>query len=278
MAEKGGGGGRRGPPKGKKKRAPPREAEPKQADEEEWYEEVVDDTAGSGFGGFAVRRPTMGQTDRAEGEQWERYFEKQYHGKADKKVARIEEGWDETEPDFSIGDLFAGHRILLQGVQALMMALPLFAVSAALVWGGRAAFSSMDGGSGAGLQLALVLLALSLSTIAIIQVVVSAINQAMRDRAIRLDAEEIPLIGYTGSLSLAGRLFAEMFLTFCLVWGIEVAGLYMLAGGLPALGLPALDPDNISGGTVLYLLGLMGSAAAMLGVLPYAIQRAIQRA
>ena len=84
---------RRGPPKTKKTRNPPVEEYPEEVeDEAEWYQDVVDDSGDSGgFGGFAVKRPQMSNNDPAESEQWERYFEKQYHGKSKQKRESIEE-------------------------------------------------------------------------------------------------------------------------------------------------------------------------------------------
>jgi hypothetical protein len=277
MGAKKGGKRGRGPPKKEKERSPPTQPPP---EDEEWYEEVVDETPGDtgAFGGFEVRRPTMGQTEHAEGEQWERYFSKQYHGKADRKVESIEEDWDAAVPDFQWGDLLAGRRILPLGVQSLMVALPLLVMSGAMAWGGQSALRSMEGSAGAAVNLTLVFLALCLTTIAFIQIVVTSVNQAMRERSVRVDGPDITLLGWMGGFQVASRLFVEMILTFLLVWGIELAGLYLLVGGVPDLSIPALDPDNLSAGVLLYLLGAMGSAFAMFGVIPYAIQAAIDRA
>ena len=97
----GGGSGkrRRGPPDSTRKRAPPSD------EETEWYDDVVDESESKerGFGGFSVKRPQMSSTDQVEGQQLERYFEKQYHGKSTEKRDSIEDYWDETETEFSLG-------------------------------------------------------------------------------------------------------------------------------------------------------------------------------
>jgi hypothetical protein len=274
-------GQRRGPPKARKDRPAATKPLPEEdtIEEGEWYEDVVDEAVptDAGFGGFAVKRPRMGQTDLAEGEQWERYFDKQYHRKSGKKREAIEEDWVEAGPGFDLRSLFAGHRILTLGVQSMMIAMPMLLMSGAMMWGANSTLKGMDGSTGLAVHLVLVLLAVCLTTIGLMQVVVHAVNLAIRNRSIALDGPDISLLGWAGTFQLSSRLFSEMILTFCLVWAIALAGLYLLMGGIPDLGLPMIDPDHISAGAILYLMGAAGSAVAMLGVIPYAIQATIER-
>ena len=274
------GGRRRGPPKSSRARSPPSESRSQDGeDEAEWYDDVVDDSQsdGRGFGGFSVKRPTLHSTDQAEGEQLERYFEKQYHGKADEKRASIEEGWDEEAPSFDVKSLFAGHKIMSLGIQSFMNSLPMFIMSFAMVWGGQSAIDSMDGSAGLIVNLILVILAVCLTTIAFIQIVVHSVNQSLRDRSLVTDGPDIPLLGWSGSFQMSTMLFVEMILTFSLVWFMFLVGLYLLVGDIPDLTLPTIDSDEISAGSILYLLGIAGSACAMFGVIPYAIQETIER-
>mgnify|MGYP006992681097 CR=1 FL=1 len=137
---------RRGPPESKRKRSPPSHTPPEEENEEaEWYEDVVDESESSagGFGGFSVKRPQMSSTDQVEGQQLERYFEKQYHGKSEEKRESIEDHWDQTESEFNIASLLNGYRTILLGLQSFMIALPLILVSAALVWAGQGLLESM---------------------------------------------------------------------------------------------------------------------------------------
>ena len=136
---------RRGPPDSTRKRAPPSD------EETEWYDDVVDesDTEERGFGGFSVKRPQMSTTDQVEGQQLERYFEKQYHGKSTEKRDSIEDYWDETETEFSLGSLLNGYQTILLGVQSFMTALPLILASVILVWGGGSLMESMGDSTGA---------------------------------------------------------------------------------------------------------------------------------
>ena len=62
-----------------------------------------------------------------------------------------------------------------------------------------------------------------------------------------------------------------------LVWVIEILGLYMLAGAMPAMSIPSIDPDNLSAGTVFYILGAVGSIFVILGTIPYSIEATIKR-
>jgi hypothetical protein len=271
---------RRGPPESKRKRSPPSSTASEEENEDgEWYEDVVDKSqpSGGGFGGFSVKRPQMSSTDQVEGKQLERYFEKQYHGKSEQKRETIEDDWDYTESEFSIGTLLNGYKTLLLGLQSFIVALPMFLVSAALVWLGQGFFDSMDDSTGALLNIVMTFAAICLTTIALIQIVVSAVNQSLREREIAIDGADIPLLGWMDSLQLSTRIFTEVILTFMLVWVIEILGLYMLAGAMPAMSIPSIDPDNLSAGTVFYILGAVGSIFVILGTIPYSIEATIKR-
>ena len=269
---------RRGPPSSTRERSPPSESPDE--DDSEWYDDVVDDSQESdgGFSSFRVKRPQMHHADQSEGEQWERYFEKQYHSKADQKRSSIEDDWDESDATFSFTSFFSGHRILNLGIQSLMFALPLLLFSAVLVFAGNSTQQSMDNSTGNLINILLVICALSLTTIALIQIVVQSVNQSIHNRSLVVEGPDVPLLSWMGSFKLSIALFAEMLLTFCLVWFIELIGLYLLAGGVPELAIPSIDSDNISAGSILYLLGAAGSIIAMVGVLPYTIQATIERA
>ena len=271
----GGGSGkrRRGPPDSTRNRAPPSD------EETEWYEDVVDESESQerGFGGFSVKRPQMSSTDQVEGQQLERYFEKQYHGKSTEKRDSIEDDWDETESEFSLGSLLNGSQTVLLGVQSFMTALPMILTSVILVWGGNSLMGSMDNSTGALLNIVMTFLALCLTAIAFIQIVVSAVNQSLRDRQIAKDGPDIPLLGWSGSLRLSSQLFSEILLTFLAMWLVQIVGLYLLAGGMPDLTMPTIDADNLSAGTVLYILGSAGSLFVMIGIIPYSIETIIKR-
>ena len=269
---------RRGPPASKRKRSPPTQTTP--LEEDNWYGDVVDESESEdgGFGGFAVKRPQMSGTDQVEGQQLERYFEKQYHGKTAEKRDSIEEDWDETESEFHLNTLLNGYRTILLGVQSFMTALPLLIVSAIMIWVGDEIFlDGMANSTGAFLNILAVFLAVSLTAIAFIQIVVSAVNQSLRDRQIARDGPDIPLLGWSGSLRLSGQVFSEVLLTFIVTWVITILGLYMIAGGMPDLSIPTIDPDNLSAGTVLYILGSAGSLFVMIGIIPYSIEATIKR-
>ena len=269
---------RRGPPASKRKRSPPTQTTP--LEEDNWYGDVVDESESEdgGFGGFAVKRPQMSGTDQVEGQQLERYFEKQYHGKTAEKRDSIEEDWDETESEFNLNTLLNGYRSILLGVQSFMTALPLLIVSAIMMWVGDEIFlDGMANSTGAFLNILAVFLAISLTAIAFIQIVVSAVNQSLRDRQIARDGPDIPLLGWSGSLRLSGQVFSEVLLTFIVTWVITILGLYMIAGGMPDLSIPTIDPDNLSAGTVLYILGSAGSLFVMIGIIPYSIEATITR-
>ena len=269
---------RRGPPASKRKRSPPTQTTP--LEEDNWYGDVVDESESEdgGFGGFAVKRPQMSGTDQVEGQQLERYFEKQYHGKTAEKRDSIEEDWDETESEFNLNTLLNGYRTILLGVQSFMTALPLLVVSAIMIWVGDEIFlDGMANSTGAFLNILAVFLAVSLTAIAFIQIVVSAVNQSLRDRQIARDGPDIPLLGWSGSLRLSGQVFSEVLLTFIVTWVITILGLYMIAGGMPDLSIPTIDPDNLSAGTVLYILGSAGSLFVMIGIIPYSIEATIKR-
>ena len=269
---------RLGPPASKRKRSPPTQTTP--LEEDNWYGDVVDESESEdgGFGGFAVKRPQMSGTDQVEGQQLERYFEKQYHGKTAEKRDSIEEDWDETESEFNLNTLLNGYRTILLGVQSFMTALPLLIVSAIMIWVGDEIFlDGMANSTGAFLNILAVFLAVSLTAIAFIQIVVSAVNQSLRDRQIARDGPDIPLLGWSGSLRLSGQVFSEVLLTFIVTWVITILGLYMIAGGMPDLSIPTIDPDNLSAGTVLYILGSAGSLFVMIGIIPYSIEATIKR-
>ena len=271
---------RRGPPESKRKRSPPSKAPPEEENEEaEWYEDVVDEsTSGAGgFGGFSVKRPQMSSTDQVEGQQLERYFEKQYHGKSEEKRESIEDHWDQTESEFNIASLLNGYRTIILGLQSFMVALPMILVSAALVWAGQGFLESMADSTGALLNIIMIFIAICLTTIALIQIVVSAVNQSLREREITRDGADIPLLGWMDSLRLSTQLFTEVILTFMVVWAIEVLGLYMLAGAMPDMSVPSIDPDNLSAGTVFYILGAVGSLFVIIGIIPYSIEATIKR-
>jgi len=269
---------RRGPPASNRKRSPPSQTTPQ--DEENWYDEVVDESESEdgGFGGFSVKRPQMSSTDQVEGEQLERYFEKQYHGKTAEKRDSIEEDWDETESEFNLNTLLNGYRSIPLGVQSFMTALPLLIVSAIMIWVGDEIFlDGMANSTGAFLNILAVFLSVCLTAIALIQIVVSAVNQSLRDRQIARDGPDIPLLGWSGSLRLSGQVFSEALLTFIVTWVITILGLYMIAGGMPDLSIPTIDSDNLSAGIVLYILGSAGSLFVMIGIIPYSIEATIKR-
>ena len=269
---------RRGPPASNRKRSPPPQTVPQ--DEGNWYDEVVDESESEdgGFGGFSVKRPQMSSTDQVEGEQLERYFEKQYHGKTAEKRDSIEEDWDETESEFNLNTLLNGYRSIPLGVQSFMTALPLLIVSAIMMWVGDEIFlDGMANSTGAFLNILAVFLAICLTAIALIQIVVSAVNQSLRDRQIARDGPDIPLLGWSGSLRLSGQVFSEALLTFIVTWVITILGLYMIAGGMPDLSIPTIDSDNLSAGIVLYILGSAGSLFVMIGIIPYSIEATIKR-
>ena len=269
---------RRGPPASKRKRSPPTQTTP--LEEDNWYGDVVDESESEdgGFGVFAVKRPQMSGSDQVEGQQLERYFEKQYHGKTAEKRDSIEEDWDETESEFNLNTLLNGYRTILLGVQSFMTALPLLVVSAIMIWVGDEIFlDGMANSTGAFLNILAVFLSISLTAIAFIQIVVSAVNQSLRDRQIARDGPDIPLLGWSGSLRLSGQVFSEVLLTFIVTWVITILGLYMIAGGMPDLSIPTIDPDNLSAGTVLYILGSAGSLFVMIGIIPYSIEATIKR-
>jgi hypothetical protein len=280
MADGEGGKRRRGPPDTGRRRTPPSQTTPDEGIEGgEWYDDVVDESESGdgGFGGFAVKRPQMSSTDQVESQQLERYFEKQYHGKSDKRRESIEENWDESESEFEIKSLLNGYRSILLGVQSLMTALPMVLISMALLWGGKSVLDSMEGSTGAFLNIVMVFLAICLTTIAMIQIIVSAVNQSLREREIAQDGQDIALLGWSGSLRLSGKLFSELILTFISVWFVLILGLFLIEGAMPDLSLPSLDPDNISVGTIFYFLATLGSIFTMIGIIPFSIEATIKK-
>ena len=271
---------RRGPPDSKRRRSPPSQptAEPA-PQEEEWYDDVVDrsEIEDGGFGGFAVKRPQMSTTDQVEGQQLERYFEKQYHKKQSQQSESIEDHWDEDDPEFNIASIFNGYKTLVFGIQSFMIALPTLLLSIALVWGGQSLMDSMGDSTGAFLNIFMTFVAICLTSIAFIQILVSAVNQSLRERQIAKDGADIPLLGWSSSLQMSSKLFSEVLLTFMAVWSLQILGLYLLANAMPDMTLPSIDPDNISVGTVLYILGAAGSLFVIIGMIPYTIEATIKR-
>ena len=269
---------RRGPPASKRERESTSHTNSEQTEDTEWFDDIVDQSESDdgGFGGFAVRRPEMSSDDQVESQQLERYFEKKYHGKSNEYRETIEDDWDVSESRFKASDLLKGHKALLLGFQSFMIGLPMLIVSGCMVWIGESLSSSIGGDNGAIVNLVLVFLGICIATIALIQMVASAVNQSLREREIAQDGPDIPLLGWSGSLQLGSKIFAEALLTFLVVWMIEVAGLWLLAGGAPTLELPSIDPDNVSLGTILYGLGLFGSIFVMLGMIPYTIEQTLK--
>ena len=269
---------RRGPPASKRERESTSYTNTEQTEETEWFDEIVDqsESEDGGFGGFAVRRPEMSSNDQAESQQLERYFEKKYHGKSSERRETIEDDWETTQSGFKASDLLKGHKALLLGVQSFMIGLPMLIVSGCMVWAGDSLSSSIGGTNGAIINLVLVFLGICIATIALIQMVASAVNQSLREREIAQDGPDIPLLGWSQSLQLGSKIFSEALLTFLVVWTIEIAGLWLLAGGAPTLEFPSIDPDNVSLGTILYGLGMFGSIFVMLGMIPYTIEATLK--
>ena len=276
-----------GGPPGKRRRRPPAKRESDgvsdayadASENAEWFDDIVDqsESEDGGFGGFAVRRPEMNSTDQIDSQQLERYFEQKYHGKSSERRESIEDDWDATETRFSASDLLKGYKALLMGVQSFMIGLPLLVISGALVWAGDSLSSSMDGTNGAIANLVMVFLGICMATIALIQMIVSSVNQSLREREIAQDGPDIPILGWSASLQLGSKIFAEAFLTFFVVWMIEISGLWLLAEGAPSLEMPSIDSDNVSLGAILYGLGLFGSIFVMLGMIPYTIEATIEK-
>ena len=267
---------RRGPPRSKRKTTRPSESEP-EAQEDEWYGDVVDQSEEKGFGGFSVKRPQMSSTDQVESQQLERYFEKTYHKKSGETSETIEDDWGFEDTEFNISDLLNGYRTVILGVQSFMFALPMILLSSVLVFAGNSANSSMANSTGSFLNIVLVFLAICVTTIGLIQMVVSAVNQSLRERQIAKDGADIPVLGWSTSLQFSAKIFAEVFFTFLLIWMIGILGLYLLVGGMPDLSMPSVDSDNISAGTVFYMLGSAGSLFAMIGIIPYSIEATVKR-
>ena len=264
---------RRGPPsKRRTTRSPEHEAQ-----EDEWYGDVVDQSEEKGFGGFSVKRPQMSSTDQVESQQLERYFEKTYHKKSGETSETIEDDWGFEDTEFNFSDLLNGYRTVILGVQSFMFALPMILLSSVLVYAGNSANSSMANSTGSFLNIVLVFLAICATTIALIQMVVSAVNQSLRERQIAKDGADIPVLGWSTSLQFSAKIFAEVFFTFLLIWMIGILGLYLLVGGMPDLSMPSIDSDNISAGTVFYMLGSAGSLFAMIGIIPYSIEATVKR-
>ena len=276
-----------GGPPGKRRRRPPAKRESDGASDAyadasenaEWFDDIVDqsESEDGGFGGFAVRRPEMNSTDQIDSQQLERYFEQKYHGKSSERRESIEDDWDATETRFQPSDLLKGYKALLMGVQSFMIGLPMLVTSGVMVWGGDFFSSTMGGTNGAVANLVMVFLGICMATIALIQMIASTVNQSLREREIARDGPDIPLLSWSESLQLGSKIFADAFLTFFVVWMIEISGLWLLAGGAPALELPSIDADNVSLGTILYGLGLFGSIFVMLGMIPYTIEATIKK-
>ena len=110
----------------------------------------------------------------------------------------------------------------------------------------------MGGTGGSIVNLTMVFFGICIATIALVQMIASAVNQSLREREIARDGPDIPLLTWSQSLQLGSKIFAEALLTFLIIWLIEIAGLWLLAGGAPSLEFPSIDPDNVSLGTILY--------------------------
>jgi hypothetical protein len=136
---------------------------------------------------------------------------------------------------------------------------------------------SMGDSTGAFLNIFMTFVAICLTSIAFIQILVSAVNQSLRERQIAKDGADIPLLGWSSSLQMSSKLFSEVLLTFMAVWSLQILGLYLLANAMPDMTFPSIDPDNISVGTVLYILGAAGSLFVIIGMIPYAIEATIKR-
>lgn len=275
-----------GGPPGKRRRRPPAKRESDGASDAyadasenaEWFDDIVDqsESEDGGFGGFAVRRPEMNSTDQIDSQQLERYFEQKYHGKSSERRESIEDDWDATETRFQPSDLLKGHKAMLMGVQSFMIGLPLLLASGCLVWVGDLLSTSMGGTGGSIVNLTMVFFGICIATIALVQMIASAVNQSLREREIARDGPDIPLLTWSQSLQLGSKIFAEALLTFLVVWVIEIAGLWLLAGGAPSLEFPSIDPDNVSLGTILYGLGMFGSLFVVLGMIPYTIEATLK--
>ena len=275
-----------GGPPGKRRRRPPAKRESNDASDAyadasenaEWFDDIVDqsESEDGGFGGFAVRRPEMNSTDQIDSQQLERYFEQKYHGKSNQRRESIEDDWDATETRFQPSDLLKGYKAMLMGVQSFMIGLPLLLTSGCLVWVGGLLSTSMGGTGGSIVNLTMVFFGICIATIALVQMIASAVNQSLREREIARDGPDIPLLTWSQSLQLGSKIFAEALLTFLIVWIIEIAGLWLLAGGAPSLEFPSIDPDNVSLGTILYGLGMFGSLFVVLGMIPYTIEATLK--
>jgi len=255
------------------------EDDPKESDGEgEWYDEVVDQSNedSSRFGGFAVRRPTMTGRDRVEGAEWGRYFEKSSSKDLESKKAEIESGWDEKGGTFSFSSLFAGFKTLSLGLSALLNTLPALGLAAILLVSAPYVAGSMAGSGGLVVQFLLVMSALVITLIGWLQVIVFSVNQGLHERSVRKEKDVIELLSWGQSLSAAGKLFAEMLMSLLMVWSITAVGLFLLAGGMFGLSLPAVDTSTLSAGMLLYLLGAAGSLIVMVGMLPYTIRRSVE--
>jgi len=99
----------------------------------------------------------------------------------------------------------------------------------------------------------------------------------MHERSVRSEDDGvIELLSWGKSLSAACMLFVEILLTLVIVWSVTAIGLFLLAGGMFGLPLPAVDTTHLSAGMLLYLLGVITSIIAMVGILPYAIRRSVE--
>ena len=249
------------------------------ADDGEWYDEVVDEVAEDEgrFGGFAVRRPTMTGRDRVEGAEWGRYFEKSSSKDFKSKKQEIESGWGAKDATFAISSLFAGFKTLTMGLSAILNTLPALGLAAVLLVGAPYAAESVSGGGGLAIQFLLALLALVVTLIGLLQVIIFSVNQGMHERSVRSEDDGvIELLSWGKSLSAACMLFVEILLTLVIVWSVTAIGLFLLAGGMFGLPLPAVDTTHLSAGMLLYLLGVITSIIAMVGILPYAIRRSVE--
>ena len=189
----------------------------------------------------------MNSTDQIDSQQLSDILNKKYHGKSNQRRESIEDDWDATETRFQPSDLLKGYKAMLMGVQSFMIGLPLLLASGCLVWVGGLLSTSMVGTGGSIVNLTMVFFGICIATIALVQMIASAVNQSLREREIARDGPDIPLLTWSQSLQLGSKIFAEALLTFLVVWVIEIAGLWLLAGGAPSLEFPSIDPDNVLG-------------------------------
>lgn len=253
----------------KKKRGPPAGGRrPESATDENWLDEVLDGAQNDdgAFGGFEVRRPTLDNRTKEEGKEWADHFERSYKKKFDERVEEIEESWeaDSAMPDFT--RLIRGFEVLKRGLIVFIRDLMFFGPAAALLL-------MMPAGALTLTHIGMALGACLLTVFGMIHMMVAITNEAMHRRSIERDEMEIDDFTYGQELAHSTGIMVEMLFPLLIVWGLEFCGLLMMGGGW----MPAIDPDVIDAGTGVYLLGMLGSVIAMLGVIPYAVDKTIER-